>query len=46
MYTSNGTLVNKKIVYTTRTKVFDHHKNLHTDSIKVDLLIKEYVLKL
>ena len=29
-----------------RTKVFVHHRNLHTNNIKVDLFIKEYVLKL
>ena len=27
----------------TRTKAFDQHENLHTNSIKVDLFIKEYV---
>ena len=32
-------------IYTTRTKVFDHHENFHTNSIKLDLLKKEYVLK-
>ena len=33
-------------IYTTWTKVFDNHENLYTNSIKVDLLIKVYVLKL
>ena len=29
------------ILYSTRTKVFDHLENLHTNSIKVALFIKE-----
>ena len=33
-------------IYSTQTKVFDHHRNRHTNSIKVGLFIKEYVLKL
>ena len=33
------------MMYTTRTKVFDHHENLHTNSIKVDLFMMEYVIK-
>ena len=33
-------------IYSARTKVFDHHRNLHTNNIKVDLYIKKYVLKL
>ena len=32
-------------IYTTRTKVFDYHENFHTNSIKLDLLKKEHVLK-
>ena len=32
-------------IYTARTKVFDHHENFHTNSIKLDLLKKEHVLK-
>ena len=33
-------------IYSARTKIFDHHRNHHTNSIKVGLFIKEYVLKL
>ena len=33
-------------IYSARTKVFDHHRNRHTNSFKVGLFIKEYVLKL
>ena len=32
-------------IYTTRTKVFDHHEILHTNCIKVDLFKMEYVIK-
>ena len=38
-------LLFRQCIYTTRTKVFDHHENLHTNSIKVDLFIMEYVIK-
>ena len=33
-------------IYSARTEVFDHHRNCHTNSVKVGLFIKEYVLKL
>ena len=33
-------------IYSTWTKVFDHHRYLHTNSINMGLFIKEYVLKL
>ena len=32
-------------IYSTPTKVFDHHRNLHANSIIVAIFIKEYVLK-
>ena len=38
-------LLSGHCIYTTRTKVFDHHENLHTNSSKVDLFKMEYVIK-
>ena len=32
-------------IYTIRTKVFDHHEILHTNSTKVDLFKMECVIK-
>ena len=32
-------------LYRAQTKVFDQEENFHTNTIKVDLFINEYVLK-
>ena len=42
---SHWLIIRDIYIYTTQTKVSDHHENFHTNSIKLDRLKKEHVLK-